>query len=70
MSLYVSLSKYMSCYGLIFRSSFVYMGEQRVKTPGVDTAGLLIGWHVARVLSIIECKQVSDWLLASPHWAA
>lgn len=70
MSLYVSLSKYMSCYGLIFRRRFVYKGKQRVKTLGFHTAGLLIGWRVARVLSINECKQVSDWLLASPRWAA
>lgn len=30
----------------------------------------LIGWHAASALSITECKQGSDWLLASPHWAA
>lgn len=29
----------------------------------------LIGWHVASILSLTECKQDSDWLLASPHWA-
>lgn len=28
----------------------------------------LIGWPVASVLSLTECKQDSDWLLASPHW--
>lgn len=28
-----------------------------------------IGWHGARALSVTECKQDSDWLLASPHWA-
>lgn len=30
---------------------------------------LLIGWHEDRALSVTECKQDSDWLLASPHWA-
>lgn len=31
--------------------------------------GVLIGWRGASALSVTECKQVSDWLLASPHWA-
>ena len=43
---------------------------ERVKTLGLASVKCLIGWHVARVLSITECKQGSDWLLASPHWAA
>lgn len=29
----------------------------------------MIGWHGARALSVTECKQDCDWLLASPHWA-
>lgn len=66
----VSMSKYMSCYRLIFPSRFVYMWRQRVKTRGFGPARLLIGWRAARLLSITECKQGSDWLLASPHWAA
>lgn len=31
---------------------------------------VVIGWHRARVLSVTECKQASDWRMASPHWAA
>lgn len=30
----------------------------------------LIGWRGATALSITQCKQGCDWLLASPHWAA
>lgn len=30
---------------------------------------VVIGWLGARVLSVTECKQASDWLMARPHWA-
>lgn len=30
----------------------------------------LIGWQSPSPLSITQCKQGADWLLASPHWAA
>lgn len=71
MSLYVSVSKYMSRYRLDVPYPGLFIrGGKGLKLGALAAARPLIGWHVASALSITECKQVSDWLLASPHWAA